>query len=1380
MRPPSEELHEQPGQHLHERTRLLRLLVETVPACAIALLDPEGRVIEWSTGAERLTGLSAEAMVGRSIGDLYAPDERKADRLGADLSVAAERGTQERVVEFIGAGQTWVRCRVTLTALRDEEGHLLGYGWVQYRRGEAEDHEAAWTESHVLLDTVSDGVIGLDADERITFMNLAAARMLGVDRERVIGEAQRDVFELRRGDGSDYPQGERSPILNALGDGGAQTVSAAQFARSDGARFPVEYSAVPVLLDGSPSGVVVTFRDVTEAQRNLERDREAMREHAALVEAEAAARWARYLAEASKRLGTTLDVDATLANIVDLAIPALADYCFIDLLDEKQQVHRLAAAHAQQERSWLVDRLRMFAPNLRHPSGVAQVLRTGQSLFIPETTDADLRSIAHEPEHLELMRKINASSMMIVPMTARGQVVGAITFASVRDTGRRLSPSDLAHAEDLAARAALALQNARSLQAMKESEARFRLMFERSGIAMGLQDSNLVLLDVNHAFEALLGRPAEQLRGTRITDVTSPEDVQETLDRTHALLSEKRERDSFEKRYIHSSGRTVWVKVNLSRLSGAMGSASVLTFAEDITAQKMAEERLRLLESVVTNANDAIVVTEAGPLTHPGPRVEFVNEAFEKLAGCKAEDVLGQPIQSVLHAADTQEAERILANLVSGRGTRAELLIRRDDGRECWVDTSIVPVRDAKRRITHWASIQRDVTERHLAGEKAVQVARDEAGRAEAEAARERIEGVLESIRDAFLALDPALRLVYVNGPAERLLGKGRNEVLGRALEETAIAIRLGAEFEVQCRNALQGKEPLHWTENLGETDTWLSFQAFPSPEGVSVFVSDVTERRRAEDAQRRLTAVLEATPDYVMSADERGRAWYINYAARQLLGIDHDVDPSTLALTSLHPDAAARKVLDEGVPFAIRDHAWIGESAVGPPGGQDIPVSQVIVSHRREDGTIEGLSTICRDITYRKRAEEAQRYLAEASQTLVAELDFRSAPQVLAETAVPALADFCRVLLLEDGKLRQAGGAHRDPERLADVQAVEGFRFDLDRSVGAPSAVRTGRSELVSEVSDAWLWAATGNEAQFQALRRLQARSYMIVPLVARGHTLGAVVLGSTVRGQFKRADLATAEDLTTRAALAIDNARAYEQSLQATRLREEVLGIVSHDLRSPLSTVTLSANQLLRKLPQTPEHASERKQAERILSSTQRATRLIGDLLDVARMEAGRLPVSTRPLPVTRVVEEVLEIHRPLADERRLALSAAVEGEPGDVLADPDRLQQVFSNLLGNALRLTPPGGSISIQARRKDGEIEFSVKDTGPGIPEEQLPHIFNRFWQARHAKRGNAGLGLTIVRGIVEAHGGQIHAESQVGQGTTFRFTLPRATPAARPA
>lgn len=228
----------------------------------------------------------------------------------------------------------------------------------------------------------------------------------------------------------------------------------------------------------------------------------------------------------------------------------------------------------------------------------------------------------------------------------------------------------------------------------------------------------------------------------------------------------------------------------------------------------------------------------------------------------------------------------------------------------------------------------------------------------------------------------------------------------------------------------------------------------------------------------------------------------------------------------------------------------------------------------------------------------------------------------------------------------------------------------------------------------------------------------------------------------------------------------RAAEQAL---RMRDEVLAVVSHDLRNPLSVIDMCSASLADKLPPADAHAHELLAT--ISSSTAWMNRLIEDLLDVARLEGGRLELERKSHDLVRIISEATLLVEPLFSDKSITLREELPEFLPRVRVDARRIIQVLENLISNAVKHTASGGSIRVSARVDAGDVCIVVADTGSGIATDDLPHLFDRYWQARDAKRGGAGLGLAIAKGVVEAHGGRIWVQSRVGEGSTFSFSLP---------
>ena len=405
-----------------------------------------------------------------------------------------------------------------------------------------------------------------------------------------------------------------------------------------------------------------------------------------------------------------------------------------------------------------------------------------------------------------------------------------------------------------------------------------------------------------------------------------------------------------------------------------------------------------------------------------------------------------------------------------------------------------------------------------------------------------------------------------------------------------------------------------------------------------------------------------------------------------------------------------------------------------------------------------------------REAAEKEERraaFLAAAGQELATSLDYEQTIATLAKLIVPNLAEACAVDMVEgEHALRRATVAHRNPEDHELLSPSVGkVRGEIPEAL--QSILHAGQASLVGASSRLYEWVTGESDGG--------RRTIVFLPLVSRGQTIGVAAAVSREDAPFTVDELPLFAELARRASLSIDNARLYLESQQAVRAREEVLAIVSHDLRNPLSAITLGAS-----LVQTSTTLSDedREQIDTIEVSARRMRRLIADLLDVTRLEGGkRLPVEPSVVEAEDMLREAEELFRSQAGVTSLTIDYELESVLPPVWADRDRIMQVLSNLIGNALKFVPPGGRIGVAVSRAGEAVRFSVADTGPGIPPENLGDIFSPYWQAKRAERLGAGLGLPIAKGIVEAHGGRIGVESEAGKGSRFWFTLPAVTDAA---
>jgi PAS domain S-box-containing protein len=408
------------------------------------------------------------------------------------------------------------------------------------------------------------------------------------------------------------------------------------------------------------------------------------------------------------------------------------------------------------------------------------------------------------------------------------------------------------------------------------------------------------------------------------------------------------------------------------------------------------------------------------------------------------------------------------------------------------------------------------------------------------------------------------------------------------------------------------------------------------------------------------------------------------------------------------------------------------------------------------------------------ERSREFLQILARVSDDLASSLDPDSALKQLANRLVGNLADYCVTYAIDGTTIRRLGLAHRDAAKLALVEALcESGPPTLEDKWGAGAVIRTGEAILTEDISANLLEESVRNERHLQAVHALAPVSAMIVPLRARGRTLGAIALVTDAASQrhYDHDDLKLARELASRAALLVDNARLYAQARAAIRARDDMIAVVSHDLRNPLQSISSAAALI----GFENRNGSASRSLEAIKLATSQMDRLLQDLLDLSLIDAGQLTVTRELTDAATLLDEARTMFEPLAGEKSVTLECTIEPGLPQIRVDRNRMLQVLANLLGNALKFVPVGGKIELSANRHADRVRIAVSDTGPGIAEDDLARVFDRFWRADRRKERGIGLGLTVAQGIVQAHGGEIGVDSRKGEGTTFHVLLEAVLP-----
>lgn len=564
----------------------------------------------------------------------------------------------------------------------------------------------------------------------------------------------------------------------------------------------------------------------------------------------------------------------------------------------------------------------------------------------------------------------------------------------------------------------------------------------------------------------------------------------------------------------------------------------------------------------------------------------------------------------------------------------------------------------------------------------------------------------------------------------------------------------------------------------------------------------DITDRKLAErsfrEATERFEAVFRASPLAIIDMDSgsRVRAW--NPAAERMFGWREEEVLGKR--TPIVPDERASEV-DREFELALQGEIFTGlETQRLRKDGSRVDVSVSTAPVRSAEGKLLGVMVLLDDITERKRREEAQSFLIEASRILASSFDFEVTLPAIARLVVSGWADGCLITVLEGGVARRVAVAHADPDREALMQEIcRRWPIESGRAAAETSVFETARGELVPQITDEELRRLATDEEHYDALRRLGLVSSISVPMNARGRTLGVIVLTTDVSGRrLDEQDLAVAQELAGRVAFAYDNALLYADAHDARaeaerRAREEqavrmelervmesrarlVRGF-SHDVKNPLG----AADGFLELLEMGVKGDLAPDQLESVIRSRRAirtALNLIDDLVDLARAEAGEIEVDRRPVDISGLVNETAEENRAAAEAKGLTIEIDCDRDLPTIETDAARVRQILGNLLSNATKYTEHG-RIRIRASvRSDAAaprpgrwVAIDVSDTGSGIPKDKQAFIFEEFARIESGDKAGAGIGLAISRRTARALGGDVTLESDVGKGSTFTLWLP---------
>ncbi|MEH1909453.1 PAS domain S-box protein [Nostoc sp.] len=1022
----------------------------------------------------------------------------------------------------------------------------------------------------------------------------------------------------------------------------------------------------------------------------------------------------RYIAQISSLLSTSLDYEQTLEQIAKISVPQLADWCSVDILNEDGSIRHLPIAHADPSKGELARKLEQYVPDSKGASTIAKVLQTRQPELISEVSDSLLVAATQNHEHLEVIRQMGIKSLMIVPLIAHQQILGCISFATA-ESDRRYDRTDLTLATDITHRAALAVENARLYQDIHqtlvhyaESLSLLDALLGAAPVAVCFLDRELRYIRINQVLADINGLTIEEHLGRKFGEVL-PAMAAELELQLQCVL------DTGEPLLnVEISGETRGQPGRYGYWLGnyyPVNNAMGETIGIGIILADMTAAKQTEVALRESEERFRAMFNQAAvgiTLVALDGRFIQVNPALCEITGYGYEELMEMNFQEITHPDDLE------VDWENGRRVLAKEISGYSlEKRYIRKDGSIV-----------WVNLT----------SSAVWNANGQAK--------------------------------YALGIIEDISERKRVETTQQFLVEASTLLAASLDYEITLESVANLAVPTlaDWciVDVFGED--WSSKQ-------IAIAVVDPRKQNTLDEIRRRYPPKNRAK-QLVQRLQLGISVFYPELSDFNLVQMSQDDEHlqllQTLGIRSLMViPVRSRGQLFGAISFFTAESGRHYQQA-------DLALAEDIA--RRAATAIDN-ARLYQETQQAKQAAERSVNRTILLQRITAALSEALTPQQVADVVVnqgiAALsATAGSVVLLAQGgttlKIVQAIGY---PQSLIDSWAS----FPITASNQIAETVRTRQPIFLENL--AAMIAKYPNLADVVTLTGNNA--WASIPLIAEGKVIGALGLSFTTVQIFNEEYQGFMLTLGQQCGQAIARAQLYEaektaraEAETANRIKDEFLAVLSHELRTPLNPI-LGWAKLLR--TRKYDEPTRIRALETIERNAKLQTQLIGDLLDVSRILQGKVRLNLYAVDLKVAIASALETVRLAAEAKSIEIQTVLSNDIGKVLGDSDRLQQVMWNLLSNAVKFTPTEGRVEVRLEQVGLDVQIQVIDTGKGINPEFLPYVFDYFRQA-DAKTtrvfGGLGLGLAIVRHLVELHGGTVQAESLgEGQGATFTVRLP---------